>query len=346
MSNYDQPISLVDPTDGSTVLKLTGYSRVRVSPSLVTALRSGTANGRGAAWALDAWKLPEGSRQWLHPVAESTQPGDTWKGYYYFSDAVGIHRLPLSPGKRVSELVRAFEVRNSALPGPRIAGNRLYFNPDGHTIHGIDLTAPARGWAAYCDCLPEFADADGVYGCGTVSFNLAVLRPTGTPARVAAEGLPAYWSGIQGSTDEGGAPFFRVFSRGDFTVAGDVIAIGGYDCVSIASYQPPVVVSPYLYVFHKLTGKLLWNQPMFADHPVLLPGKVMVWAGHRRSKTAAISPGSTWQAEDLEWRLETYDLQTGKRLRKGSVRQDLTPGLAAVGPRYFVLENGCLSGYR
>lgn len=345
VNDDEKPISIIDPADGSTVLRLTGYSRARASPSLVTAVRSGVANGKGAASFLDAWKMPEGVKQWSCPVAESTQPGDTWNGYYYFSDVKGIHRIPLAPGKRSSELVRAFEIRGSALPGPRIGGNRLYFS-DGHSIYGLDLNAPQHAWAAYCDCLVEFADVDGAYGSGTVSFNLAALRPTGKPAGVATDGLPTRRPGAQVSAAESGEHFFRVFSRGDFTVAGNAITSGGYDCVSNYSYDPPSVISEYLYVFHKLTGKLLWKKPMSAVHSVLLPGKVMVWAGHRRPKSAPHGPNRVPGIEDLEWRLETYDLETGRRLWRSPARRDPLPGLVAVGRHYFMLENGRLTGYQ
>jgi outer membrane protein assembly factor BamB len=321
---------------------LPSYTQAQISPGLLTAVGPGEGS-TDAKWSLDAWALPSGVKQWSRPASETTRLGGVWKGYYYFGDAAGIHRLPLPPGDPPGEQIREFP---GMVPWPQVAGGRVYFNVAGHEICGLDATDLQRGWRAYCDGGAEFADADGVYGTGTVGFGLVVLRPDGQRAWIANDGLPSPPSrqpaGATGAEDQ----YFRQFVRGDFTVAGNALVIGGQEAVHLQRSDKIHVLSPYLYAFRKRTGKLLWKKPMIAAHPVLLPGKVLVWAGHRRDKGPDLSLYGVAAAGGLDWRLEAYDLETGRRLWRGSRRRDIPPGLVASGDRYFVLENGRLTCYR
>lgn len=342
LSNDSKSISVIDPINGRTVVALLGYTQAQVSPGLLTAVGPGDG-GPGAKWTLDSWALPSGVKQWSRPASEMTRLGGVWNGCYYFGDAAGIHRLPLPPGDSQSEQIREFA---GMVPWPQVAGGRVYFNMAGHEICGLDATDLQRGWRAYCDGSAEVADADGVYGTGTVGFGLVVLRPDGQRAWIADDGLPASQSRQPAGVPSAEGRYFRQFVRGDFTAAGNALVIGGQEVLRLQRDDKTHVISPYLYAFRKRTGKLLWKQPMIAAHPVLLPGKALVWAGHRRDKPVFLSLHGTAGGYGLDWRLEAYDLETGHRLWRGPRRRDLLPGLVASGNRYFVLEDGRLTCYR
>lgn len=342
VSNGTQGICVVDPADGRKVVELSGYVVAEASETLLTAVGP-AQGGTGAPWTLDAWALPSGVKQWSLPATESTRPGGVWNGFYYFGDAAGAHRLPLPPGDRQGEQIRQFP---GNVPWPRVVGGRVYFHLDGHEICSLDANDLQRGWRAYCDCGVDYADADGVYGTATLGFGLVVLRPDGTSAWGGQDGLPKPRTPWPTRRAEAVRAYFRQFIRGELAVGSELLVAGGQEGAQLQRSDQIRVLGPHLYAFRKKTGKLLWKKPMVVAHPVLLPGKVLVWAGHRRVKTADYGLYGGSAGIGFDWRLEAYDANTGRRLWRGPVKHDAVPGLAASGDRYYVLEAGRVTGYR
>lgn len=339
---YGPGCQVLDPETGRTAMEARDCVLARVTGGLLVTARPVEGSRRydpRARWTIEATNVSSRDTEWSIDADGEPGLGDVVGGCFYYGDRAGLHRLPIPPRNPTGEQVRAFP--ESFTPQPRVWVDRVWFS-DGHKLYSLDAGDLTRGWWYYCDCAPVSADEDGAYSISTNGYGLDALSTAG-------KRIWRPWSPERGRIAHG-----RDFFRDTFSVSGDYLVVGGRDFRSpvigppeerwYAELGTPVVTSPYLYALRKRTGELIWRKPMAAVHPVVAGGKVVVWAGHRHTRRVDISPYPGNVGPGLDWRLEVRDLSSGRLRWSGRRRRDSLPALEALGPRFFTLDRGVLTG--
>jgi hypothetical protein len=84
-----------------------------------------------------------------------------------------------------------------------------------------------------------------------------------------------------------------------------------------------------------------------AYSPVIFGDKVAVYAGHRKGRGKDLPPDPDSNAPaGFHWRLEIYDLQSGRRLWREPQTRNAPARLVSVGNHFFALASDTLTAYR
>src|SRR6185436_12820963 len=96
---------------------------------------------------------------------------------FYYTDADALRVLNLTT--REVEQSRTMDGLDYMPTPVHATSNRVYFNPSGHEIYGLNPGNLRDGWRNYCDCFVRYADDFGFVGTGSLCWCMAIVGVDG-----------------------------------------------------------------------------------------------------------------------------------------------------------------------